>query len=227
MRLIALLSWFDERADWLAELVASMARAGVDHVVAVDGAYAMYPQARGNSDTEQAQAVTATALGAGMGVTVHVPQHSWVGNEVEKRSFLFAAGHLAAEPGVDWLWVCDADEVITQAAGVRDALEATSLDVAEVLLEEHVAQGEFEWNRAPIRKLFRAHPAGITVEGHHARYVDGDGGVLWDASRPVHVDAESLWDVRVLHRPAAREAYRTAKRHAYYERRRDFALETS
>lgn len=226
MRLIALLSWYDERTDWLAELVASMARAGVDHVVAVDGAYALYPQAGGTSGSQQAQVVTACAVGAGMGVTIHVPQGPWIGNEVEKRSALFSLGGVIAEPGTDWFWVCDADEVIAQAAGVREQLERSDLAVAEVLVEEHVAQGAYEWNRAVIRKLFRAHPAGIRVEHHHARYVNGDGDVLEDRGHPLgQVEAKSLWDVKIHHRPGDREEYRTAKRLSYYETRRNLAIE--
>lgn len=228
MRLIACLSWYDENPAWLTELVAGLARAGVDHVVAIDGAYALYPQARGNSGSEQAQVVLASAVGCGMGVTVHLPPHPWVGNEIEKRTALFVLAHAVAEPGADWLWVCDADEVITTAAGLRDQLEATDLDVASVLLCEGICQGEHEWSTMPIRKLFRAHPQGIRVERHHARYVTGDDDVLWDASNPI-VEAEALqaWDVKVRHRPGDREAYRTRKRLAYYQVRQNVQAEAA
>lgn len=219
MRIISLLSWFDERTSWLAELVASMARAGVDHVVAVDGAFMLYPDARGASPSEQAQTVIAAALGAGMGVTVHAPAHPWLENEVEKRSFLFAAGHLIAEPGVDWLWVCDSDEVIETVVGPRARLEASEFDAGEVTLVE--SDGQY-----PIRKLFRAHPAGIRVEGHHARYVNGVGDVLWDA-RDVEgwVAAEDCWDVRVRHRGHERPQRRLDARDDYYALRDDLGVE--
>lgn len=218
MRLIALLNWFDERTDWLTELVASMARAGVDHVVAVDGAYGLYPQARGSSGSDQARAVIASALGAGIGVTVHVPQEAWAGNEVEKRSFLFAAAHLVAEPGKDWLWVCDGDEVITNAAGLRGTLERAAAVVGEVILWERA--GDHEAGHSPARRLFLAHSGGIRVEHRHCRYVNGDGAVLWDAAIPVdQVEAEPYWDVRVEHRAATRDAYRNMKRNEYCERR--------
>lgn len=219
MRLICLLSWFDERPDWLAELVASVARAGADHVIAVDGAYALYPQARGSSGSTQAAVVAAAALGAGIGVTVHVPEQPWVGNEVEKRTVMFRLGHAIAESGRDWLWVCDADEVITRGAGVRDELTCTDLDVGEVLLVEN-------GGHLPIRKLFRAQPGGIRVEERHCRYLTGVDTVLWDAARPSQqVDAESLWDVRVLHRPADRDALRDQGRNSYYEVRRMAGVE--
>jgi hypothetical protein len=222
MRLVALLSWFDENPAWLAEVVASLAGT-VDHIVAVDGSYALYPEARGSSGTEQADAVTGTAQGARMGVTLHVPQWPWVGNEVEKRTAMFALGHLAAEPGEDWLVVVDADEVWTHTAGLRDALARTDLDVAEVLLYERVAQGDHELNRSMIRKCFRAQPDGIRLVGTHCHY-EAAVGALWNSHGP-QVPAEQLMDVRVRHRPAGREAYRTRRRLAYYDRRSQFGAE--
>lgn len=218
MKLICLLSWYDEQSSWLAELVASMARAGADHVVAVDGAFMLYPEARGHSGSEQAQIVTATAVGAGMGVTVHAPAEPWFGNEVEKRSFLFAAGHLVAE-AADWFWVCDSDEVITTAIGLRERLETTECDVGEVTLTDGEGQH-------PIRKLFRAHPAGIRVEGYHARYVDGTGRVLWDNTRYREEEpALGCWDVKVRHRQRERPAYREANRRECYALRDELGVE--
>jgi hypothetical protein len=79
---------------------------------------------------------------------------------------------------------------------------------------------------APIRKCFRAHEGGIRVVGHHARYIDGDERVLWDASRPgSHVPAEQLWDVRVRHRPAERPDWRLARREGYYRTRESLKAE--
>jgi hypothetical protein len=208
MRLVGLLSWFDENPAWLAEVVASLAGT-VDHIVAVDGSYALYPEARGSSGSEQADAVTSTAQGARMGVTLHVPQWPWVGNEVEKRTAMFALGHLIAAPGEDWLAVVDADEVWTHAAGLRDALARTDLDVAEVLVYERVAQGEHELNRTMIRKCFRAQPDGIRLVGTHSHY-RANVGALWNP-----------------HRPGGREAYRTRARLAYYDRRSRFGTEVA
>jgi hypothetical protein len=54
---------------------------------------------------------------------VHVPQDRWLGNETEKRSFLFRLGHALAVPGEDWLVVADADEVWEPAGSLRSELE--------------------------------------------------------------------------------------------------------
>jgi hypothetical protein len=79
VRLIAALSWFDESPAWLSELVASLARAEVDHVVALDGSYALFPGAEAWSGTEQHDAIVHTARGCGMGCTLHVPSGAVAG----------------------------------------------------------------------------------------------------------------------------------------------------
>jgi hypothetical protein len=225
VRLIALVSWFDEQPAWLAELVASLARCGVDHVVAVDGAYALYPQARGSSGSEQAHVVASSAAGAGIGCTVHVPRDRWLGNETEKRSFMFRLGHALATPGDDWLVVADADEVWEPAGSLRSELEAASGDVGEVLLYEQDRVTGAGVTSTMIRKCFRAQPSPVRVVGHHARYECADR-VLWDAARPA-AQEPSAWlsDVKVRHRPTERAAYRTDRRNAYYGLRSSVNLE--
>lgn len=224
-RLVGLVSWFDEQPAWLAELVASLARCGIDHVIAVDGAYALYPQARGSSGTEQAHVVASAAAGAGIGCTVHVPQDRWLANETGKRSFLFRLGHAVATPGEDWLVVADADEVWEPAGSLRSELESADRDVGEVLLYE---QDRFSGaSSSMIRKCFRAQPSGVRVVGHHARYESG-GRVLWDSARPA-VQEPSVWlsGVKVRHRPAERAAYRTERRNSYYRVRSSVNLEVA
>lgn len=219
MRLIACLSWYDEDPGMLSELVASMARAGISHVVAVDGAYALYPQAKGGSPSEQAAAVLHTARGGGMGVTIHTPQHQWIGNECQKRTFLFDTAHLIAEPGTDWLWVLDADEVIDESGDLHADLDATEADVAEVLLVEDGAA-------SPMRMLFRAQEGGIRVLGSHSTYLDPVGRRLWAPLGDLQ-PAEQLFDVRVRHRPTARRVAREAAQERYYALRDRVGAEDS
>jgi hypothetical protein len=209
------LSWFDEPIGWLTELVASLAP-HIDHLVAVDGAYGLLPGAEARSPTDQAHAITGACAGAGVGVTLHQPNAPWSGNETEKRSSLFALAHAVAAPGDDWLWVIDADEVVSRAVGLRRALMETDCDVAEVLL----GGGEGYQSQ---RRLFRAHPQGITVTGTHYTYVDGDGLMLWGDGDVV--PAEQLWGVRVEHRTAERPGRRHEKRRVYYRRRDDLGIE--
>jgi hypothetical protein len=234
VRVIALLSWYQEPVPWLAELVASMGRAGVDHVVAVDGAYMLYPKGQARSEGDQADAIRRTATGAGMGATIHVPQTPWMGNEVEKRDRLFALGHAIADPD-DWLWVCDADEVIESAPyaehrsvgyGVRHRLMETDHDVGEVLLRcQQDPQGESEF--FPIRKLFRVSADGpIRVVGRHDRYVGPRGEHLWVPFEEKRVECEDLHEVHVFHRINQRPAARVLQRAAYYRNRDQAAIES-
>jgi len=225
MRLIAILTWYDEPAWCLTELVASLALADVDHLVAVDGAYMLYPEGRAQSPGEQAQAILAGAQGSGMGVSLYAPQDVWFGNEIEKRSFTFAAGHLIADPGIDWLWVVDADERIQETVGLRDALEATEFDVVSVLMDE-VNDGTRE-GAFPIRKFFRAQPTGIHLEDNHFTYLSGDGQLLFEGyciARDGLVDCDHFGFVRVDHR-GGRSKLRNDQARIYYERRKQFASE--
>jgi hypothetical protein len=227
LRLIACVSWFDEPAHFLTELTASMGKAGIDHAVFCDGAYALYPQGRASSGSDQHDAIAAAAAEAGMGVTIHVPPAPWPGNEVEKRTALFALGHAVAQPGVDWLWVCDADELITEAPGLREHLQQTKSDVASVMVWEGDRLSNSQWNAQLLRKLFRAHPKGIRVERYHARYLDGDDRVLWNPNAPLQeVPGDELSVVRVQHRPAQRHPDRLKARATYYDLRTKHQVET-
>lgn len=215
MRVHALLAWYDEPAAWLAELAASLGRWGVDHLVAVDGAYFLYPQGRNASSVEQQEALLRASQGAGMGCTLLIPQTPWYGNEIEKRTALFRAAEAVSEPD-DWYFVIDADMVLTEAHGLKDRLGALDEPVANVLLwERDTGQGESQ-QASPM--LYRALP-GLHVETNHFTYRAGDGRYL-RAGTLVDVEpAAMLLNVKVEHRQRQRAAHRTASQHGYYARR--------
>lgn len=225
MRVIALLSWYAEPVSWLAELVASMGRAGVDHVVALDGAYWLYPKGQARSEGDQADTIRRTAAGCGMAATVSVPQMPWMGNEVEKRDRLFALGHAVSSPG-DWFWVCDGDEVIEEVPRdlrTRLALAEESVATCRLRVQLDVQQdSEF----FPLPKLFRAGDGPIHVVERHDRYVGPDGEQLWvnDGAGEV-VPWLTLDDLTVLHRVHQRPAYRVLQRAAYYAARDEAGAE--
>jgi hypothetical protein len=216
VRIIGLLSWYEEPASWLAETVASAAQL-CDHLIAVDGPYAMFPGAmmKPASGTEQAEVITHTAAGAGIGCTIHAPRQLWWGNEVEKRGFMFDLGMTVAKPG-DWFLVIDADEVlVTNPADVRQKLSETDLDVAEVMIWE---RGDAE-SRTPHRRLFRALP-GITYrDAHYVVTVPTDTGVrILSGNHSIHKvePAQELWDTRLEHRKQNRSAQRKQLKADYY-----------
>jgi hypothetical protein len=213
VRVVALLAWFDERPDMLAELFDSLAGAGADGIVAVDGAYAEYPGARATSGVGQAEAIMEVATANGMEAVVHVPRHPWAGNEIEKRTFLFDLGHRLTEPEADWFWVVDGDEVVLAAGALRDTLTVTDRHVAECKLSE---PGGREWD---MRMFFRAQPTGITVGPYHARYETGDGRVLWASCHRMEEDpAATVPGCHVLNRPLERDRQRNHARRQYAER---------
>lgn len=225
MKLIAVLIWYDEPTWALVELTASLAAAGCDALVAVDGAYALYPNGRAQSPGEQAQALLAAAQGAGMEISLHLPREVWWGNEIEKRTFAFEAAHGIAKGWDDWLWIVDADDRIQEAQGLREALECCDVDVASLFMDE-VNEGTRE-GVIPVRRFFRAQESGISVVTNHFTYMSGDGQLLFEGyqvPRPELAPCDHLPFVRIDHRGGRSEARNYAKQ-VYYDRRKEAAAE--
>lgn len=223
MRIIALLSFYDEAPDVLSECIAALAvRGDIDHLVAVDGVYRTYPHESPVSPVEQHAAVMVAARRHNIPLTFHVPSVAWGGGEVEKRTALFKIGLSVAERG-DWFWVQDADQFVREAPGLKERLAATDHDVATIRLHDRVIERIPFDQRAPgmvedfqMRALFRAQP--ITVAVNHYTYVTDDGRVLWGGSAPGQgmVEALDMQDVIVDHCPDRRTAQRQQGKHAYY-----------
>lgn len=223
MKLLALLSWYDEHPAWLERAIVALNLAGVDHVVAVDGAYAEYPRAKGRSGIAQHEAITRASYRIGAGVTIHVPGTPWPGGEVEKRSFMFALADTLSSP-IDWHLIVDADEVLTAApADLKQRLATSTFDVADVTFNEPNHAGGRKY---PIPILYRAR-LGLRCETNHYTYVDRNGRKLWgnattDTLAP-RLDLSS--SVRLDHLTKFRHEDRRRDALAYYERRDRLALE--
>lgn len=216
MKVIGLLSWYEEPVSWLAETVASAARL-CDHLIAVDGAYAEFPFAHTKpaSGTEQAEMILHAAAGAGMGCTIHASRQPWWGNEVEKRSFMFELAQTITTPD-DWLLVIDADEVLSQVPGdTREVLDKTEADVGEVQIWQRGDQDTANL----ARRFFRA-LRGIRYQDCHYVVTAPTGTgvkVLSGDTRVHHLEpVEALWDVRLEHRTSKRGAVRTGLKNQYY-----------
>jgi hypothetical protein len=218
VKVIALLSWYEEPASWLAECVAGLAKL-CDHVIAVDGPYALFPGATNKpaSGTEQAEVIAHAAAGAGIGCTIHSPRQPWWGNEVEKRNYMFQLGMTMAEPGVDWFLRIDADEVITQVpVDTAKKLSETELDVAEIMIWQ---RGDLDSQWA-LRALFRALPGIECQQAHYVVTVPGEDGrkrvLCGHEAKHKHEPAADLWDVRMEHRTNQRSELRRALKEQYY-----------
>lgn len=241
MKLIGILSWYDESPSWLAACVASLARAGCSHLVAVDGAYRLYPDGRPHSGGDQHEAITRTAYGAGIGCTLHYPDRVWRGNELEKRQFCFKLASQVAEPNVDWYFINDADQIVIKASNLVGRLENTDLNVGETKLLEfqdphhspklaEVVQTLSVPREHPIRvrNLFRAVP-GLSLIGNHYTYgVDGEVTKLWGSATGGDLleEALDLCDfVHIEHRTHLRDLARKESQMAYYKIRDELGIE--
>lgn len=229
MRVIGLLSWYDEAPSWLAATVAAAAPM-LDHLVAVDGAYELYPDGRARSEATQAEVIARTCDAAGIGLTLQRPQHRWRGNETAKRTYAFALANAEAEPGTDWIFVIDGDDVVSNIPGdLRPRLKSTERDAAEVTLWEREAWIEKTPEAAqglplpPItrmhqRRLYRAADS-IEVVGSHFVYRatrDGQQSYLWGPNTFPLVDAADFTDIEVEHRSRHRDMARRSSAAEYY-----------
>ncbi len=231
--IIALLSWFNESPAMLANAVGTLTFA--DHLIAVDGAYALYPEAQAKSPSDQADVIRAQADMLGIGLTLHQPAHPWAGNEVEKRTTMFRLAELLGTEN-DWLYIVDADEQVTNPheQTVRQALAETTLLTAEVTYwwhRPHKTPNAYPFpsplrEQQGITKFFRNLP-GLHCQGAHYRYVAGDGTVMWN---PNGIDATEPLDVRtvrVQHRNQERDLWRQQEAKTYYDARDTLKIEAT
>jgi hypothetical protein len=236
VKLVALLAWYDERPDMLRDMVKSLTVLGVDHLVAVDGAYAIFPKAKPSSARSQRNAIMAAASDAGIGCTIHIPTTVWEGNETAKRRFLFQLGETVTTED-DWYFVVDADEVVLRAPeDLKDTLANTPLDVAQAVLLDAPASGDIisgivgeddgenmpmilegrMTNHLPM--FFRA-IRGLSVAWAHNQYVTPDGRYLWAGTLEVRPEpALRIPQVVVDHRFNRSHERRTAATAYYYAR---------
>ena len=237
MKVIGLMIFYDESPTWLAATVASMSKC-CDHLVAVDGAYFLYPQGKPNSGPDQASEIISTALALNMGVTYHAPDMVWMENEVGKRNYMLQLGLTMAEPGEDWFVIVDADELVTNVpSDFRDVLANAETDCATYQLYErtdwHASEAQEQAARnidippgwTPIRGILRALP---TLHVHQAHYTyatrdeNGQPNFIWsrDSTSPA-VDT----DLKIEHRRAFRTKHRLDSAESYYELRDRLGVE--
>lgn len=223
MRIAALISFFDERPEELRECIRSLA-GHVDHIVAIDGAYGLFPNGRPYSDPTEHKAVLKTCQQIGVGCTLEIPPRVW-DTEMEKRTRLFELAATVTEDG-DWWFVMDADQRLKQVPDdLREQLAGSAWPAATVTFDE--PHPNAEGSRFPVRCLFR-HCPGLRVERNHYSYVTPDGFWLW--GNPRHRGAKSAaHDLReqliIEHRTHFRRKDRKDRATAYYKQRDDLAIE--
>lgn len=230
MKVVAGLAWYDEQPSFLAATIASL-KGVVDHVVAVDGSYYLYPRGRRSSGAEQHRVIVEATYGAGLGLSLHVPSDRWLGNELEKRNYLLDACKLVCDDERDWIFCLDADEVVTTApAGFREQLERAEEDVAGVTFwnrhpVENVSEmaRQFWWRREDRllrhRVMWRA-LSDLRVVGAHYCYLAGGDRLLRGAyGQSGEEPCVDLWDFEVEHRHDYRDLDRNQSALKYAELR--------
>jgi hypothetical protein len=244
-RVIGLVSWWDESPTWLAATIASMGRF-CDHVVALDGRYAMFPDQRLQSGIDEVRVIVEAARGAGVGLTLHTAPRTFP-DEMAKRTHLFRLGQLEARSFTDWFYVLDGDEVTIESppkADVQAYLEHTTADVLTATLFERTDPHATEWRTDLGMKLqtewryeartprFWRVMNNMRVVGYHFNYLGenaaGETVELWGMDGAVdRVEWGSLCGrVIIENRNRLRGKQRDADRQAYYEARDATGLET-
>jgi len=245
MRLVGVLSWYDESPSWLSTAVTGFARI-CDHIVAVDGAYALYPGARARSRPDQREAIMLACESAGVGLTLHEPNDVWWGNELEKRNYTLRLAAPLLEHGRDWVCVFDADYHIAQARPehVRHQLASTDRLVATYTLldgkDYHATTlGEYastrmldtEWTTR-TRDIYRWLPGLRYVGTHYTIRARHNGRVVWlrgqdSTDRSPLEPTLDLNDALVVHhRTEHRALVRRNAADEYYKTRAAAGIET-
>lgn len=212
-----------------------------DHVVAVDGRYALYPEDMAASPPEQAEAIIETAAGAGLPLTLHRPVEPFYGNEVEKRNLSLRLAAVHAEPMQDWLLILDGDCYITDHSDLLHAsLERCEQHCANVAVEEHMDANDprfpvkvantmsipSTW-RSPVTLLYRMIPD-LAYHGTHYSLggeIDGKRVWLWGHGSAVE-PADMRHAIVVRHRNIERPKRRQEQAASYYQKRDHLGLET-
>jgi len=227
MKIYALLNWYDERPDWLAATVASASKL-CDGIIAVDGAYFLFPDSLRypTSGAAQPTAIMETALSLDMSCTIHVPDGPWVGNEVGKLQYLFDLG--VPEPMEDWFFRIDGDELLTDVPyDARDRIEKTerhAVDLRMWVRTDGVTRHEM-W---PIRRLWRCVDQMTVGPAHHIMHglVGGERIVLADSeNRQCQTLGLDMPDLRMEHRNRQRNPERLERKDQYYRRRDELGVE--
>ncbi len=217
--LTGMISFYDEDPAWVYSSVRDLMLLGVTRIVAVDGAYELYPGGTARSRRETIDAL----CGHNVDLLFYQPRETWCGNEVQKRQFMLDQAIACSETWVDWLVVWDADYQLVDAPSllrlpgvIKQSLTDCDKDFASVSFSESAENNG--WH--PLRIFMRAQP-GMRMDGNHHTYLTPSGHRSQILERPVPLAAGALdlGSIKVKHRVHERDPERRAKQTTYYERR--------
>lgn len=124
MIITAALPWYDELPEDLEACIAGVANVA-DNLIALDGSYRRYPNAKVRSPRAQVDAIYGAARNVGLDCTVVLPDRLWLG-QVEKRTELLKL----ATAESDWICLVDTDHIVsTDRNTTRSIIEQTPSDI--------------------------------------------------------------------------------------------------
>lgn len=219
MKIIALLSFYAERPDWLANYAASIATTGIRHIVALDGAYARFPDATASSGTASHTALHTECADHGIDLTLRVPAAPFAGDEIAKRNALYQLAESVSTDGEDWYLVLDADEWVTYShPDLHDQVAALQVDAASVLITTRTSPLDRHPDDPTIiyRRLLRANH-GLRVVGQHWKNVMPNGVRYFTGQ--VRSDEGPVLTLNVDHMTKLRDTERRHRAGTYYTQR--------
>lgn len=225
-RIAALMSFYDDPPDMIERAIESVAEL-VEVIVAVDGAYGVFPSGEARSPAEQVDAIQETAAACDLDLLLYQPNDVWHGGEVEKRDFMF---RLADTMRADWYTILDTDFIFEYPyrLGVQSVFEdlrvaqKRGFEVGKVTLIDHVSTPGANSKRRVENEL----PLFYRVAGlapihigptHYHTWREGSEEHLWGCLNTPQVAHFDMTDtVHVRHEWWHRDEARQARKWGYY-----------
>lgn len=222
----AMLNWYDEDENDLQRVISDVIRLGAAQVVAVDGAYANFPDGTPRSPLYQHVALQELCEYHGVGLLSYAPSKVWQGDEVAKRQFMLELA-LTVTPADGWLLVYDADyELVRTAFDMQVYLsdlppEFDAVDVCFTTATEPRVAASWHWARLFMRAI-----PGMHMGGNHYTYVLPSGRKHKILVKGSSAAAQQLHSLGIYHRHQLRPSDRHDRQAAYYDIRDTQKLES-
>lgn len=196
---------------------------GCTHVVAVDGAYALYPHDQVSSDPDQAEAIIDGCRANDLGLVLCDLKQTWIHNEIQKRQYMLDVAKTIATGVGDWLMPWDADFHLEQMDfDLFDKLRSGKSDFWDIEISD-APTGDVGWWW--VRLFLRAHAIEGFVRNHYT-YALWDGTETVVGPRAADLVRGRQTTMRIRHKPNNRVEGRRERQVEYYEQRHALKIES-
>jgi hypothetical protein len=174
MRIVAMISHYDEDVSRLIKCIGYVADLGATHVVMVDGAYALYPDGRRTTGAYVSSFASEEAEVRGLGFLAYTPRDVFAGNEAEKRQVMLDLA-LSITTDDDFLLPWDADFALYKGQDLTQMLREHPGRWADVALTDSPTDAGWYWVRLLLRSVRGMH---FKKDHYTYHYPDGDHTVV-------------------------------------------------